>query len=127
MTALLELHEATAGYGDVRIIHGISLTVKNGSITALVGGNGAGKTTLMLMLAGILDSYSNLEELLWVQEEPKNMGSWSFIAPRIAPILRGNQRLCYAGRNESASPAAGYSKVHEQERLAMLRAAYSVV
>jgi branched-chain amino acid transport system ATP-binding protein len=55
VTALLELHEATAGYGDVRIIHGISLIVKNGSITALVGGNGAGKTTLMLMLAGILD------------------------------------------------------------------------
>jgi branched-chain amino acid transport system ATP-binding protein len=51
---LLELHETTAGYGDVRIIHGLSLVVKNGSVTALVGGNGAGKTTLMLMLAGIL-------------------------------------------------------------------------
>ncbi len=43
------------GYGDVRIVHGISLSVHEGSITALVGGNGAGKTTLMLMLAGILE------------------------------------------------------------------------
>ena len=77
--------------------------------------------------AAILERYPKAQTVVWAQEEPKNMGSWSFIAPRIAPILRGNQRLCYAGRNESASPAAGYSKVHEQERLAMLRAAYSVV
>jgi branched-chain amino acid transport system ATP-binding protein len=52
--ALLQLCEVTGGYGDVRIIHGISLEIREGSVTALVGGNGAGKTTLMLMLAGVI-------------------------------------------------------------------------
>jgi branched-chain amino acid transport system ATP-binding protein len=51
---LLELREVTCGYRDVRIIHGISLSVRECSVTALIGGNGAGKTTLMLMLAGII-------------------------------------------------------------------------
>jgi branched-chain amino acid transport system ATP-binding protein len=52
---LLELRELTGGYGDVRIVHGVSLRVGDRSVTALVGGNGAGKTTLMLMLAGVID------------------------------------------------------------------------
>jgi branched-chain amino acid transport system ATP-binding protein len=52
---LLELRDVTGGYGDVRIIQGVSLAVAEGSVTALVGGNGAGKTTLMLMLAGLID------------------------------------------------------------------------
>lgn len=52
--SLLELREVTGGYGDVRIIHGISIAIREGSVTALIGGNGAGKTTLMLMLAGIV-------------------------------------------------------------------------
>jgi len=54
MTALLSAHEIVAGYGNVEIVHGVSLEVAGGGITALVGGNGAGKTTLMRALAGIL-------------------------------------------------------------------------
>jgi branched-chain amino acid transport system ATP-binding protein len=57
---ILELREVTGGYGDVRIIHGVSLEIPQGSVTALVGGNGAGKTTLMLMLAGIIDIASGV-------------------------------------------------------------------
>jgi 2-oxoglutarate dehydrogenase E1 component len=76
--------------------------------------------------AEILERYPKAHTVVWAQEEPKNMGSWFFIAPRIAPLLLGNQRLYYAGRNESASPAAGYGKVHEQERIAFLRAAFAV-
>ena len=47
MTVLLELDELSSGYGDVSVIKGLSLEVRSGSITALVGSNGAGKTTLM--------------------------------------------------------------------------------
>ena len=53
-TQLLSMRNVAAGYGDVRILHDISLNVGAGTVTALVGGNGAGKTTLMLMLAGLL-------------------------------------------------------------------------
>lgn len=52
--ALLDVADLEAGYGAVRVLHGLSLTVREGSITALIGGNGAGKTTLMKTLAGAL-------------------------------------------------------------------------
>ena len=54
MTALLKVREVSAGYGEVRILDGVSLDVAEGSITALLGSNGAGKTTLMRTLAGLL-------------------------------------------------------------------------
>ena len=53
-TDILSLKEMVGGYGEVQIIHGVSLNVREGSVTALLGANGAGKTTIMLMLAGVL-------------------------------------------------------------------------
>lgn len=74
----------------------------------------------------ILEQYSKAQTIVWAQEEPKNMGSWYFIAPRLAPLLLGNQRLKYAGREESASPAAGHAKEHEKEKIAFLRTAFAI-
>ena len=54
MTTLLDLQSVSSGYGEVQVLHGVSLDVAAGSITALVGSNGAGKTTLMRALAGLL-------------------------------------------------------------------------
>ncbi len=58
MNGLLEVEDVHGGYGAVRVLHGVSLTVLRGSITALIGGNGAGKTTLMNTLAGALPATS---------------------------------------------------------------------
>ena len=54
MTALLEATGLFAGYGQAAVLHGVSLAVREGSITAVIGSNGAGKTTLMRVLAGLL-------------------------------------------------------------------------
>jgi branched-chain amino acid transport system ATP-binding protein len=51
---MLKVQDLEAGYGNVRILHGVSLSVTRGQITALLGANGAGKTTLMRSLAGLL-------------------------------------------------------------------------
>jgi branched-chain amino acid transport system ATP-binding protein len=51
---LLEITDLAGGYGATRILHGISLDVREGGATALLGANGAGKTTLMKTLAGVL-------------------------------------------------------------------------
>ena len=51
---MLEVEKLVAGYGTTQVLHGVSLQVQAGSITALLGANGAGKTTLMRTLAGLL-------------------------------------------------------------------------
>ncbi|MDB5408008.1 MAG: transporter ATP-binding protein [Rhodospirillales bacterium] len=51
---LLQLTDIVAGYGDVMALHGVSLAVRDGSVTALLGSNGAGKSTLLKTAAGIL-------------------------------------------------------------------------
>jgi len=51
---LLELVDVVAGYGETEVLHGVSLTVEKGTITALIGANGAGKTTTLRCVAGIL-------------------------------------------------------------------------
>lgn len=73
----------------------------------------------------ILQKYSHSKEVAWVQEEPKNMGAWFFVQPRIAELLTINQNLRYIGRRESASPASGFMKVHEQEQEAIKNAAFA--
>ncbi len=66
----------------------------------------------------ILASYPNATELVWAQEEPKNMGGWTFVKDRLEEI-RGALSLTYVGRIASASPATGSYAIHnlEQEKL----------
>jgi branched-chain amino acid transport system ATP-binding protein len=53
-SSLLEVDSLVAGYGATQVIHGLSLRVASGGVTALIGANGAGKTTLMKTLAGLV-------------------------------------------------------------------------
>ncbi|PAU93106.1 2-oxoglutarate dehydrogenase E1 component [Aliifodinibius salipaludis] len=70
-------------------------------------------------VSDILDEYSHVDDIVWCQEEPRNMGAWTFVSTRIMQQLKDGQNLRYVGRQASASPAAGQKKVHkaEQERL----------
>ncbi len=54
MTELLNVSAVSAGYGDVRVLHEVSLTVNTGEIVCLIGSNGAGKTTLLRTLSGVV-------------------------------------------------------------------------
>ena len=55
---LFECRDVVAGYGDVEVLHGVTIAVRAGTITALLGNNGAGKTTLMRTIAGTLPLHS---------------------------------------------------------------------
>jgi 2-oxoglutarate dehydrogenase E1 component len=63
--------------------------------------------------------YPNLREVVWAQEEPKNMGAWDYLDDKLTAILPVGVTLRYAGRPERASPAEGYPAAHaaEQARL----------
>lgn len=71
----------------------------------------------------LLEEFSNVEEIVWCQEEPRNMGGWTFVAPRFTKVLQSGQRLEYAGRQASASPATGQKKIHEAEQEQLVKAA----
>jgi 2-oxoglutarate dehydrogenase E1 component len=67
----------------------------------------------------IVDLYPEIEEVVWAQEEPKNMGAWSYVSPQLR-VSTGNALIVrYVGRGERASPAEGYAETHkvEQERI----------
>ncbi len=72
-------------------------------------------------LSKMIASYPNLEEVTWVQEEPRNMGVWSVMRRRLPGILPDGVELRYIGRPERASPGEGYSVAHirEQERIVL--------
>jgi 2-oxoglutarate dehydrogenase E1 component len=66
-------------------------------------------------LTEVLASYPSAEEVVWLQEEPENMGAWTFVAPRLARLVGDDFRLRYVARAESASPAAGSVAFHQLE------------
>ncbi|MGO4147603.1 2-oxoglutarate dehydrogenase E1 component [Paenarthrobacter sp. YAF11_1] len=72
---------------------------------------------------------ASLEEIVWVQEEPENMGAWSYVLPKLLKMGLSRFRLGYVGRPEAASPAEGYSAEHKaaQERLLTAAAQTGVV
>jgi 2-oxoglutarate dehydrogenase E1 component len=64
----------------------------------------------------IVAQYQNLEEVVWLQEEPQNSGGWCFVEPRLRSILPEKVSLQYIGRFASASPAEGSADVHNAEQ-----------
>ena len=75
------------------------------------------------MLESALQQYPNATEIVWVQEEPRNMGAWPFLHERLASLLGPNQTLRYVGRPISASPATGSHHRHEEQQKALVEAA----
>jgi 2-oxoglutarate dehydrogenase E1 component len=70
-------------------------------------------------LRAVLHGYPNLQEVVWLQEEPENMGAWRYVAPRLRELIGPDMTLSYVGRAESASPSEGSLALHliEQQRL----------
>ena len=64
----------------------------------------------------VLTRYPAVKDIVWAQEEPRNMGAWSYIWPRMIPVMPAGVVLRYAGRPERASPAEGYPTAHATEQ-----------
>jgi 2-oxoglutarate dehydrogenase E1 component len=71
----------------------------------------------------LLARYPRLEELLWVQEEPRNMGAWSYLSPKLHELAPAGVQVGYVGRPERASPAEGYPAAHAAEQSRIIREA----
>jgi 2-oxoglutarate dehydrogenase E1 component len=71
-------------------------------------------------LKALFQQAAGARDFVWCQEEPQNMGAWSYIALATEDLVK----LRYAGRKASASPATGYAKVHQQELEAFLASVF---
>jgi len=71
----------------------------------------------------ILSRYNNAHEVVWVQEEPRNRGAWTFMEPRLRAILSDVAVLSYVGRDEAASPAIGSYHEHTKQEQRLVVAA----
>jgi 2-oxoglutarate dehydrogenase E1 component len=71
-------------------------------------------------IQSILAKYRNAKEICWVQEEPRNRGSWTFMSDRLQPMLSETASLTYFGRDEAASPSVGSKKVSDAEEAEIL-------
>jgi 2-oxoglutarate dehydrogenase E1 component len=70
-----------------------------------------------------MKKYPHATQVIWCQDEPQNQGYWHYIGHHIAESLKDGQRLTYAGRPASASPAVGYSEKHHAQQKELLVAA----
>ncbi len=77
-------------------------------------------------VAAIVDRYPNIEDVVWAQEEPKNMGAWTFVWPRLRVSTGNALELRYVGRPERASPAEGYASDHAEEQARIVAEALEV-
>ncbi|WP_438482395.1 2-oxoglutarate dehydrogenase E1 component [Oleiharenicola lentus] len=74
-------------------------------------------------LTKLADDYGRNARLVWCQEEPANMGAWSFIAPQLEEIF--GRKALYAGRDGAASPAVGVLSMHRQQLANFLKKAFT--
>lgn len=72
-----------------------------------------------------LSLYPNATEVVWCQEEPKNQGAWYQIQHHFSACIGAQHAMLYAGRDASASPAAGYLAVHREQQAGLVHAALS--
>jgi 2-oxoglutarate dehydrogenase E1 component len=69
--------------------------------------------------------FPNATEIVWAQDEPQNQGAWFFVQHYIHENMAEGQKLGYAGRPASASPAVGYAHLHQEQLKALLDQAFA--
>ena len=133
MTALLELHDVHARYGPVRALHGVSLTVDEGEIVAVLGANGAGKTTTLRAISNTVHREGEIRfggtplrggphsiARLGVAHVPEGRGTFSELT--VYENLRLGAYTRRGNLNDRRHQQAGTLSGGEQQMLALARA-----
>jgi 2-oxoglutarate dehydrogenase E1 component len=68
----------------------------------------------------VLERYSHVREVCWVQEEPENMGAWEFVRPELESLIDSRWPLRYIGRSRNSSPSEGSSSWHAANQRAIV-------
>jgi 2-oxoglutarate dehydrogenase E1 component len=73
-----------------------------------------------------IERYKKATEIVWCQEEPRNQGAWRHIQHYLLRHLLAHQKLFYAGRESSASPAPGYKQLHDKQQKELVEQALTM-
>ena len=120
MTALLEVRNLRAGYGDVRVLHGLDFAIAEGEVTTLLGANGAGKTTTLRALCGMIPTQG---EILFEGRPIRGRATEDIVRLGIAHVPEGrgtfvrltveeNLRLGATARRDRSGVADGIARVY---------------
>jgi 2-oxoglutarate dehydrogenase E1 component len=74
----------------------------------------------------VLERYPQASEVVWLQEEPQNMGAWNYVEPRLRQVVPERACLRYIGRPERASTAEGSAAAHSREQKRIMEEAFSL-
>jgi 2-oxoglutarate decarboxylase len=77
-----------------------------------------------MMVLDTLSRYPSAREIVWLQEEPENMGAWTFVHRHLHRLLREDYTLRHVSRPESASPASGSMSVHQRQQADLITGAF---
>jgi len=77
------------------------------------------------VFAAELKKYPHASEVVWCQDEPQNQGAWFFVQHYLFENMATGQKLGYSGRAASASPAVGYSHLHQEQQKALVDGAFA--
>ena len=75
----------------------------------------------------MLRRYPNARDIIWLQEEPENMGAWNFVKGRLYEKHGDDYRITRVSRPESGSPATGSAKIHQQEEAELLASVFATL
>jgi branched-chain amino acid transport system ATP-binding protein len=112
MTALLELDAIEAGYGEVRVLWGISLSIQRGQLTTIVGANGAGKTTTLRALIGAIPTRSG--RVLFEGEDVTKLAAHAKVARGIVLVPEGRQLFAAMSVEENLEMGAFSSRARRR-------------
>ena len=70
-------------------------------------------------------SYPNAKEIVWLQEEPENMGAWNFVKGRLYEAHGETHSIQRISRRNSGSPSTGSNRIHLQEQAELLTRAFA--
>jgi 2-oxoglutarate dehydrogenase E1 component len=77
-------------------------------------------------LGETLDRYPNAADIVWLQEEPENMGAWEFVRPGLEELIGDRRALHYVGRARNSSPSEGSAAWHQLNQKAIVEQAFEL-
>jgi 2-oxoglutarate dehydrogenase E1 component len=77
-------------------------------------------------LGEVLDRYPSARDVVWLQEEPENMGAWEFMRPRLEELIGDRRPLRYIGRARNSSPSEGSAAWHQLNQTALVEQAFAL-